>query len=439
MRRSLLGLLAAAVLVGGTSRSGGQTLPGELSVDLAVQIALQNNSGFKAAKFGADAVQVQAEREKPVAHPSLTLSADGLLQGPRLSYPRGAAGDAIVLPERYIRVGLVLEQLLYRPGLGAAKQRYASLSSANRYSVLRAQNDLVRDVRGAFYRALGARAARTVAQDGEALAEKHLQLTKDLLSLGMASERDVKAAEADQAEAKQGSTQAENGWELALGDLVRLLGREGAASASQLVDPADPILLNSPPTEESILHRPELLEIADNLRAARAGVELAGSQRGPSVTARAEAARQTGSAFVSPNYLAAGLRLEWNLLDRGKARLDTQEARSRVLQLEALLAEARLGFRLEAEKAWRDMRDAATRMATADRQIASAQAALDISEVRYRARSATLLEVSSARLGVTRARLAKQMARVDLLVGSAELERATAKVSPEAPTAGNPK
>ena len=68
------------------------------------------------------------------------------MQGPRVTFPRAGDGDATVIPERFGRVELSADQVLYRAGLGAARVRYSAQTRANAWEERRAENDLILEV-----------------------------------------------------------------------------------------------------------------------------------------------------------------------------------------------------------------------------------------------------------------------------------------------------
>jgi outer membrane protein TolC len=406
-----------------------------LSLEETVRLTREQSPKIRAARFEAQAAQTQTDREKPVARPTLTVQAQGTLQGPRVTFPRGSVSDATVLPERFGKIELNLEQTLYRPGLSAARERYGAQSRANQWEQRRAENEAIREARRAFFDLLTAREMAEVAREGEKLARQHLEQTKHMLESGTAPERDLLAAEADLAEAEQGALKAENGIALARGNLNRILGRDPLSPLEIAPPTALPMVPDSPHAalERAMALRPEIHLLEQNLRAARAGISLARTQTAPAFSARATAATQTPTAFTDSNYFAASLVMTWNLLDGGKARADVQEARARLQQLESLGEEARLGIRLEVEKAWREMREAQSRIETAQRQVASAEKALEISLLRYELRQAIHLEVSGARLTLLRARANRAQAVFDLHIAAVELRYATGEdVTPSA-------
>lgn len=398
-----------------------------LSVADAVKAALQNSPKLRAARFEAEAAQAQTDKERPVARPTVTVGAQGALQGPRVSFPRDNQGDETVLPERYGKVELNVDQPLYRAGLGAARERYGAQTRATVWDYRRAENDAILEVRRAYFQLLTAQAMAEVARGGADIARKHLDLTNVMLQAGTASERDVRASEADLAEAEQGVLKADNGVALARANLNRLMGRDPAADMVAAAPPPLPAVpeASTEGIAQALARRPEIRQVEENLRAALAGVSLARTQNQPTLSARATAARQTPSAFVDENYFAAILMLTWTPFDTPQMQSDVKEAHARAAQLEALLEDARLGVRLDVEKAWRDLREARARIDTADRQVASAQAAYDVSELRYQAGKATQIEVSSALFDLVKARGNRTQATFDLHIAAADYAHAT--------------
>jgi len=405
----------------------GQKANPPMSLTDVVKAGLVGSPRLRAAKYGAAAGRAQIEKERPMARPTVKAEAQGIAQGPRVTFPRAGGSDATVLPEEYARAELMLEQLLYRPGIGPARARYQAQLRANEWEYRNVENDLVLDVHKAYFGYLSAQALADVAAGGADLASKHFELTKIMHAAGTAMERDVKAADADVVEAEQGSSRARNGVGLARANLNRLMGRTPSQDLTVAPVATVPTVPTRPDDgiEMALIRRPEIKQIGEQLIAARAGIALAGSQNGPSISARGTASTQTPSAFVRSEYFAGTLVLTWNPFDGGRSRADVQEARARLSQLEALLEDAKLGMRLEVEKAWREMGEAAERIKAADRQVAAAESASDVSRLRFEARQATQLEVSGALLNVTKARTNRVQALYDLHIAAAEYRHAT--------------
>jgi outer membrane protein len=252
------------------------------------------------------------------------------------------------------------------------------------------------------------------------------------LEAGTASERDVKASDADLAEAELGLSRADAGASLAHANLNRVLGRE-SGSPLRIATALEPQTFAgdlAAAQQLAVRQRAEIKLLDENLAAARAGVSLAAAQNSPTLSARAIGAAQTQTALTDSKFFAAGLAISWSPFDEGKTRSDVREARARVAQLQALREDAILGIKLEVEKAWREIRTAEERVKVASRQAASAEAALDVSRVRYEAGSATQLEVSGSLFGVVKARANRAQAKSDLLLAHDDFQYAVGMLAP---------
>jgi outer membrane protein TolC len=310
--------------------------------------------------------------------------------------------------------------------MGAANARYHAQSSANHWDYIQQENDLILDIRHAYYLALSAAAMEDVANQAAALSQQQLDLTRLMFQAGNASEQDVRAAEADCASVEQDRIKAANGAFLAKADVNRVLGRN-PEDPIHLIDPKKLPEISSTPDsaiQAALQSRPELKEIEENEKAANAGASLALTQTQPGLSAQATVAHQTPSAFVNENYYAASLVVKWNLFDGGQARADAREAKAQKSRLEALYKDAELGIRLDVLKAWRGMNEAKSRMDSAQKQIDAARAALDISRIRYQQRAATEMEVSSSLLNLNRALTDFTRARYDLFSAYADFRHA---------------
>src|SRR5205814_7320540 len=119
---------------------------------------------------------------------------------------------------------LTIDQLLFRPGARAAGARFDAKNRAAHWEYLKAENDLILEVRRAYINALAAEAQAEVAREGAKMAAAQMEQTKLMLAAGSAMERDVKASDGDLADAEQGVLRAENGVRAAHGNLNRVLG-----------------------------------------------------------------------------------------------------------------------------------------------------------------------------------------------------------------------
>lgn len=398
-----------------------------ITMDEAVRSAMKHNADLRAARFARDAARTEADRDRPAARPRLTIEAEALAQTPKLTFPRGVE-EATVRHTRYGRIGVTLDQPIYRAGARDAWTRHSAMALAADAVLERERNDIIRSVRKSFARALTAKGMLGVAREGADLAVRHRALVTRMIEAGLAAPLDGLTADADLAEATDGLTRAENGLKLALADLCRLTGLPADTPSDRLAMPAP---LAEYPNEADLLRsaiasRPELQALRHGIAAASAGIALARTQTTPELSVRASLVRQTPSAFTSRDWAGVGIAAVWPVLDGGKAASDVRAAQARVGELRAKLEAAEAGVRLEVRSALSGIRTAHTRIGMGEGRLKAARSALAIAELRYEQRATTLLEVAAARLAVTKAAAALTEAQGDLMLAEADLRYSAA-------------
>ena len=402
--------------------AGPATAP--LTVTDSVREALKSSPQVRAARAVLETSRIQADREKPVARPTVTAIASATVQGPRVDFPRPDNQLATVLPEGAARLDLIFEQPLYRAGLKAAKERYTAQLSAGELDFRRTLSEVALAVNKAYIDVLRADAGVRSATDGVDAAVRYQKLVEQQITSGVAKPVDSNTAEAQVAEAQAGLTRAQGAAALARLNFNRTIGRSLTAPIALAQIVALPIIPAS--AEEAIARavrsRPEILLLERNLEAAHAGISLARAQSQPSVNARGQLTEQTPTAFQHEHYYAATLEVRWPLIDGGKARQDSREAKAQTSRLQALLDDARQGIALEVTQAWQKMREAESRMHLAQAQRKGAEATEVVAEKAYEVGRGTVLEVQASQREVRSAQSAEISALYDLQAAFADFE-----------------
>lgn len=403
-----------------------------LTLHECVRLALKDSPQARAAVAARQAALTEGERERPVARPTLSATVSGMLQGPRVLFPRPDDTQAIFLPERMARADLILEQPLYQAGLGAARQRYAAQRQIAELDYRRTLADLALAVQKSCLDLLRAEAGMTQAQGGLEQARRFQALVKLQIVAGVAKPVEAEAARAQTAEADAGVAQAQGEAMLARMALNRLLGRPLTASLT-LASLHPPIPL--PPGPEgavahALTHRPELISLEQSLLAARAGISLARVEAQPTLHFRGQMTEQTPTALVREHYAAATLELRWTLLDGGKARLDARSARSQVDRLTALLEDARQGVTLEVMQAWQRLRDVRGQIELTRVQRESLEAFARIAETAVAVGQGSSVALHAALRQVQDARQKELRALYDLYTAQADFEHAQGMEAP---------
>lgn len=392
----------------------------------SVAAALRQSPQVRLAKAVRDVALVEAERGRPVARPTLEARASGILQGPRATFPRPDGSLATVLPEEVGRLDLIVEQPLYRAGKRAAQERYGAALGEAEWEYRRATAAVALAAQKAYIDVLRAEAGVRVAQDGLEAAQRMQTLVTRQIAAGLARPVDAETATGQTLEAQSGVTQATSALKLARLNFNRVLGR--ALTTEMTLTP----LSNTPKPPDSPeaaiaaawQHRPELRLLEETLRGAQAGIALAKSQNQPGLNLRGQISEQTPSAFVREHYAAATLELRWPLLDGGKTRLDTREARAQTTRVEALHDEARQGVALDVTQAWQQMRDAQEKIGLTRQQREGLEATAAVAEKAYEVGRGTVLEVQAAQREVRGARAREAQALYDLHAAAADFGHA---------------
>jgi outer membrane protein TolC len=403
-----------------------------LTPETSVAAALRQSPQVKLAKAVRDAALVEAERGKPVARPTLEARASGILQGPRATFPRPDGSNATVLPEEVGRVDLTLEQPLYHAGQRAAKDRYGAAQGEAEWEYRRAISAVALAARKAYIDVLRAEAGVAVAQDGLAAAQKAQDLVKKQIDAGLAKPVDAETAKGQVAEATIGAKDAARALSLARANFNRSLGRPLTTEVVLAPLPDAPKAPESPDAaiETAWKKRPELLMLNETLRGARAGIALAKSQAQPGLNFRGQLSEQTPSAFVREHYAAGILELRWSILDGGKIRLDTEEAKAQTGRVEALQEDARQGIALEVRQYWQQMRDAEEKIGLTHTQREGLEKTAAVAEKSYEVGKGTFLEVQAAQREVRSARARESQALYDLQTAAADFAHARGEDAP---------
>jgi outer membrane protein TolC len=320
---------------------------------------------------------------------------------------------------------------------------------AARLDVNRTRNQIVLDVKGAFYNVLRAQALVTVANDNLTDSLARLDDARKKFNAGTVARFDVIRAQTDVANAQQQLVQARSNVSLALASLNNTVGIDvntplRLTSAGAVENPPDvappalppvtpprlpapenggagaqiptvPSAPATPPTfrpqgagtametgqldaldlgpvysaavGEALKTRPELLESEANLAAAKKGILLA--QRSVLPTA----GLSTGLAYMPSTSTFAPQQTVWETVlqvsipiwDGGVVRGRMREARATVAQAETNRRQAVDLVTLEVRQAYLNLLQARDRVAVANQALAEAQETFRLARVRYNA------------------------------------------------------
>ncbi|MCI0490501.1 MAG: TolC family protein [Blastocatellia bacterium] len=436
---------APLVFAQSAEHSNSEPVQSELTLPLAVDIALRTNPLVRATASGREMADAQLDEARAGRYPFLQLS------------------ETVTRSNNPVFVfGSLLEQ-------GRFGQENFDLSSLNNPSSLNnfrtaltfripvfdqrqtrtrineaelgrrqadAQDELVRqrvrfEVLRAYYGLLVAQAKKGVSDEAVRMAESDVKRIRDMFETGMVVESDLLALEVQLAEFRQQQIQAE-------GDLITSRAALNTALgiaidtpqkiAGGLVEKTFDAVSQEELISLALHHRPEFAQARFNLQSAKERVRGARGQFLPRVDVFGGfGISSNGFANGSSDY-TVGASVTFNLFDAGRsARLN--QARVAEAMVSAEQEDLANRIRMEAVRAYQQYVSARERVALAARVVDQAKEALRIIRDRYQAGLTTITEVLRAETTFVRARTMLLAARHDHYVGYAGVLLASGRLT----------
>jgi outer membrane protein TolC len=184
---------------------------------------------------------------------------------------------------------------------------------------------------------------------------------------------------------------------------------------------------------EAVLHRPEMLALAETIGALRGQVAVARAAAYPRVNAFADLLTENPNPRIFPptpvfsTTWDVGVGLIWSPNDLANGLAAGHGAQARVAQAEAQRGAIRDQLRGEVMQAFEGMREAEAALHTTATGLSAAEESYRVRHVLFLNGRATSVELTDAETDLTRSRLDALNARVDLRIARARLEHATGR------------
>ena len=420
--------------------------PQALTLERAIEIAVDGNRELKAADARLEAAAAVAEEARAERLPRLDLAAQiqatdnpvlvfSNLLGQANFQQQNFALDELNQPDplNNWKTRLAVTQPLWTAGrirhaVGAAELAHDAAGSERE---ARRQRVVHRVIEAYTAAVLAGRELEVTRQSLET-AGAHVKLVSDLRRGGLVVESDVLQAEVRESEVRELVIRAESGVEITRAALNLALGRDLATPVVLPQDlelepraggaASDPAAL----VARALDRRPDLAAARRLTAAAGRRLDLERAARRPVVGLEGswEANAEDFFGADGDNWtLAVGF--EVNLFDghrrRSRARRADAERRE-AAERAALLAES---IGLEVRRVASELRAAEARREQAELSVALAERSHGIVEDRYREGLTVLTELLDAETALTRARLRQLAAGRDVLLARATLDLAT--------------
>ncbi|HOK53652.1 MAG TPA: TolC family protein [Armatimonadota bacterium] len=294
-----------------------------------------------------------------------------------------------------------------------------------------ALQQLILDVKNAYYGVLRAQANVEVIQASIDVALERLRIAQAQFEAGVVARFDVTQAEVDVANLRQQLIQAQGNVQIAKGVLNQTIGIDinRPFTVEDIVVDVGPVTVDvDAATEQALAARPEIQQATLGVELAETSVDFARKQDDPTLAliASADWTGQTSAFSPENTSYTYGAQITWPFFQGGAVKARVNQARSEVEIARQNLEQASLGVGLDVRSAAVNVMEASRRVQTAQANVDLAQESLRLSRVRYQEGVATSVEVTSAEAALTEALTNLVNARYDYLTAQARLQRATA-------------
>jgi len=420
---ALLFAIAIAVPLSAAETAGDDPL----TLEQALEIAFQNSPQIKLAYDQVEKSRGGVREARANLLPKFDTEITHTRQGPTVSF----GGQSIVRDHDtsasasvFVPVD-VSKQFAHVTGI--SKYQYET----DRLGLLAAQQQLILDVKTAYLDVLRARGGLEVAQAAYDAAQARLKNTQIKFEVGDVAKFDVTRDSVEVANLEQGLLAAKNGVRTATSAFNRVLGIDVSAP-THIADIDIPVSDSPVEMEESIVraleNRPEIQQAHIGIQAGEKNVKLTRTEIRPSADitgAYNYAYRASGFSSQKDSWVAF-LTFRVPIWDGGVTKAKVDQAHADLQAAKDGLMEAELGVALEVRVAALDMQESAERVDTAKQNLALAEEAARLANVRRDAGVSILVEVIDAESALTEARFNYVNARYDYAVARAQYEKAVA-------------
>lgn len=433
-----------------------------ITIDDAVVVALLTSREFARSAANLEVARSRTSEARTGLNPTFGLNVNTSEYGGPVNANFG--GASIPIQRQFVGAyGLAATLPLDISGSIRAAISQAQFSEiANRIDVNRSRNDVVYNVRNAFFQALRAQGTLVVAEDSVANTEARLRDAQATLAAGTGTQFDVLTAQRDVSDARGQLVAARANVTVALGQLKQTMGIDvstpiSVSDAGAVEDPGAEGSVPAPPRNEdyhtarnevdlgseyqtlvaeAVQNRPEILEQNAAVAAAQKGVQYARRSQLPQLSVSAGYSAFPNYAGFSPaNQSTIGIGLSIPIYDGGLARARVREARATQAQVEIDRRSAIDQVTLDVQQAYVNEVQARERVRVATLGVTTAREAFRLAQLRSRAGVSAVqgqspqIELSNAQVSLTQAETNRVNALYDYNVARAALDRARGRFS----------
>ncbi len=432
--------------------SAQQEQPSSLTLQQAVNIALERNPLRKAALADTKAASADVREARSILMPRLTFS-ESATRGNDPVYVFGGE----LRQQRFTAADLAFNKLNSPVPFGNFATRFggswnlfdsfASWHGINRAKKMteaagqqldRTDQEIVFRVVRAYYQVLLAAKQLEVAEQAVKTAQAIMDRSQTRLDSGLAVQSDLLTAKVHMAARQQEAIRARNNMEMARAELNTAMGipLDAPAQPSEvLAEHALPIPTLQEVERQALVNRPDLQRVQSEEAAQRQSVAMAKSAFGPRVNAFAgwEMDNPTFVAGGGGNNWLGGIEVQYDIFQGGEKRAELSRQRALEEKVVAMKQVASDGVRLDVRRAYYNLDSARQELDVARAAIAQAQESLRINQDRYDSGLTTITDLLGAEEATRRSQTDYWEAVYRFHASYADLELASGSLNVQSP------
>ncbi|MBN2362532.1 TolC family protein [candidate division WOR-3 bacterium] len=377
-----------------------------LTLEEAVDIALESNISVRKAEEDIFSAKTGYRKSLSAFLPTLSFSSSYTRYPDEITQETYGGGEIVLRAKGTHQTGFSMSLPLFTGGSRLINVRMNnSLVRLAEYKNEMTKDQIVLGTLSAYLGLVQSSKALTISREALETALENLNLTNEMLRVGMVTNLDLARSEVQVAQEEGNLLTAQNNYENAVNSLCDILQIE--KTEISVVEPEflEVVLPEFDSCMIAALNSPSLALSEVSLSIARSGKALSVSSFMPTVSAFAGYSWSGNNfEFGEPNYYG-GVQLSWTLF-QGTARIhDYSGAASDVRSAELDYLDVHSQTASTVDQNYREVRQAFLQYEIALKTVVAAQEAYDLTDRMYKNGLATSLELYEAMNTLEKARL----------------------------------
>jgi TolC family type I secretion outer membrane protein len=396
-----------------------------LNLERCIEIALKIHPNIVAARNTMEVNQSKIGQAKANYYPQIEWSS-GYSKNKIAFVSRDIERSLSNRAFNEYKSSFTLSQSIFDFGKTATQVKIQRLNlDSSRSDLESVSNQVVFNVKQAYYGVLQAKRNRDVAAETVKQFEQHLEQAKGFYEVGTKPKFDVTKAEVDLSNAKLNLIKAENALRIAKVNLNNAMGMPDAPEYTlmDILTFKKYEIKFENALEMAYRNRPDLLSIIAKKESAVEAIKLAKKDYYPILAGNTNYS-WAGERFPLEEGWSVGATLTFPIFSGFLTKYQVEESKANLNVLRANEELLRQGILLEVQEAYLNLQDAEERISTAEIAVRQAEENLDLAHGRYAAGVGNPIEVTDAQVAYSNAKTAYIQALYDYKVAQASLEKA---------------